>query len=98
MCPEFFNNSCKAFTPKIDVWALNTCLYIFLTNSFFFYRNDSKEMEKLILKQEFYWDEQKFGALSKETIDLLSLGYRKNPDLRPTMKEYLFHPAFLQFQ
>ena len=97
MSPEFFNNSVKIFTPKIDVWALNTCLYLFLTGNFYFYRPDPKEMEKLILHTEFIIKDPLLESLSMETRELLTLGYKKNPNERPSMSEYIMHPGFKKF-
>lgn len=95
MSPEFFNDSIKEFTPKIDLWALNTCLYLFLTGEFFFYRKDPKEMQKLILHVDFNCNHPAFVDVSEETKDLLKKGYMKNQDDRPSMDEYIRHPAFV---
>ncbi len=46
MSPEFFMSETEEYNKKIDVWALNTCLYFFLTNKFFFFSNNPVEMER----------------------------------------------------
>ena len=97
MSPEFFSNSVKTFTPKIDVWALNTCLYLFLTGSFFFYRPNPKEMEKLILHTNLNFNDPVFDNISNSCKDLIEKGYKKNADERLSMQEYIMHPSFHQF-
>lgn len=36
MSPELLKDGDKAYTHKVDVWALNTCLYKLLTGKFYF--------------------------------------------------------------
>lgn len=94
MAPEFFKSvEDEEYTPKIDVWALNTCLYYVFAKKFYFYSHNPKEMERQIVQKEFII-EPVLGFLSNPTKDLLKLGYTKNPDKRPTMREYISHPAF----
>jgi serine/threonine protein kinase len=97
MSPEFFNSEVDEFTPKIDVWALNTCLYLFLTGRFYFYSTMPMEMEKQIMKKEFVIDSS-ISHISKETASLITSGYEKNPDKRLSMHDYLTHPAFNCFR
>lgn len=95
MSPELFlnNGDDLEYTPKIDVWALNTCLYFLLTKKYFFYAPNPFEMEKQITKKEFII-EGNLAFLSKPTQELLRSGYIKNPLKRPTMKEYISNEAF----
>lgn len=94
MSPEFFlNGDDDEYTPKIDVWALNTCFYYLLTKKYFFYSHNQNEMEKQITRKEFTI-EPTLAFLSKEVQELLKAGYIKNPHKRPTMREYISHPAF----
>ena len=46
MSPELFLEGDEAYTPKVDVWALNTCLYKLLTNKMFFWSPNKKILEK----------------------------------------------------
>jgi serine/threonine protein kinase len=93
MSPEFFQNDVEEFTPKIDVWALNTCLYLFLTGKFYFFSHIPMEMERQILNKQFVIDSS-LSHISKDTVDLIKRGYEKDPNKRLSMHEYLNHPAF----
>lgn len=56
MAPEFFKADVDEYSPKIDVWALNTCLYYFLTAKFFFFSPNPIEMERQIMERPFFID------------------------------------------
>ena len=75
MCPELFEEGDEAYTPKVDVWSLNTCLYKLLTGKFFFWSPNKRILEKKIIEQKFEVD-SKFG-ISPVTKDLLIRGYFK---------------------
>lgn len=93
MSPELFLNGEEAYTSKVDVWALNTCLYRLLTGKVFFWSPNRTKMEKLIKTQEFLIgpDLQNISAATK---DLLAKGYTKDPTKRLSMQEYVYHDAF----
>lgn len=95
MAPEFFLSvNDEEYTMKVDVWALNTCLYFILTkNKYYFFSPNPKEMENQITKKEFVIDAF-IAKYSKPTQDLLTIGYQKDPKKRPEMKDYINHPAF----
>lgn len=95
MAPEFFlSANDEDYTMKIDVWALNTCLYFILAkNKYYFFSANPKEFENQIIKKEFIIDSY-IAKYRKPTQDLLISGYIKDPKKRPTMKDYVNHPAF----
>jgi calcium-dependent protein kinase len=94
MAPEFFaSEDDEEYTTKVDVWALNTCLYYVCAKKFYFYSHNPKDMERQIMQKEFIIEPQS-SHLSKATQELLKLGYQKNPSKRLTMREYINHPAF----
>ena len=94
MSPEFFiSDNDEEYTPKIDVWALNTVFYNLLTKKYYFFSPNPNEMEKQIKKKEFII-EANLSHLSSNTQKLLISGYIKDPNKRPTMREYISHPAF----
>lgn len=95
MSPELFEEGDEAYTPKVDVWALNTCLYKLLTGKFFFWSPNKRILEKKIIEQKFEVDD-KFG-ISAVTKDLLIRGYFKDPSERLSMQEYVEHQAFKNF-
>ena len=97
MSPEFFNNACEEYTPKVDVWALNTCLYKLITGKFYFFSPIEAEMRRLILKKEFTADPVK-DKISPLTEDLLKKGFEKDPEKRISMRNYCLHPAFEPFR
>lgn len=66
MSPEFFKEDVEVFSTKIDVWALNTCLYMFITGKFYFFSVNPKEMQRLILNKEFIIGEE-ISFLTDET-------------------------------
>lgn len=93
MAPEFFNPNTETYSPKIDVWALNTCLYYFLTNKLFFMSQNPKELKSQILTKEFVITKET-EQLKSETKNLLLKGYIKNPVYRPSMEDYISHSCF----
>lgn len=93
MSPEFFDMDCEKFTTKVDVWALNTCLYKLITGSFYFYSPLEKELKRMIVSKEFELDQSKF-KISPSTANLLKLAYEKDPAKRLSMSEFCHHPAF----
>lgn len=46
MSPEIFLEGEEAYTHKVDVWALNTCLYKLLTGKLYFWSPNKKQLEK----------------------------------------------------
>jgi len=84
---------CEKFTTKVDVWALNTCLYKLITGSFYFYSPLEKELKKMIVSKEFELDHNKF-KVSTTTANLLKLAYEKDPEKRLSMSEFCHHSAF----
>ena len=94
MAPEFFaSEDDEEYTTKVDVWALNTCLYYICAKKFYFYSHNPKEMERQIMGKEFIIEPQ-LGHLSKPVQDLLKQGYQKNPLKRLSMRDYISHSAF----
>lgn len=92
MAPEFYGSK-NSFTPKIDIWALNTCLYFMLTKKLYFQGDNIVEMLKTLKEREFKI-EPELSSLRPETKDLLKKGYLKDPGQRPDVCAYLEHPAF----
>ena len=97
MSPEFFLDADIEFTPKIDVWALNTCLYRLLTGKFYFWSGSRNQMERLVLQRKFIIGDE-LKHLSPATKDLLIKAYEKNPDNRLSMSEFVYHDAFKSFR
>ena len=95
MSPELFLEGDEAYTPKVDVWALNTCLYKLLTNKMFFWSPNKKMLEKQVIEKPFYVDPS--FNISEPVKDLLIKGYMKDPAERLSMQEYVNHPAFSMF-
>lgn len=93
MSPELFVDGDEAYTAKVDVWALNTCLYKLLTGKYFFWCQNRVQMEKMIKAKEFEITED-LKNISSATKDLLTKGYTKDPAKRLTMEEYVYHEAF----
>ena len=93
MAPEFFDDSIKTYSPKIDVWALNTCLYYFLTNKLYFFANHPAELRKQVLTKPFEIN-QLTNNLKETTKDLLIRGYKKDPNQRLSMQQYIDHSSF----
>lgn len=73
MSPELFQEGEEAYTHKVDVWALNTCLYKLLTGKLYFYHPNKKKMREEVLKKEFSIPPE--FSFTNEVIDLLALGY-----------------------
>ena len=48
MSPELFNDDVEEYTPKVDVWALNTTLYKLLTNRYYFYSPNRSVMKRMV--------------------------------------------------
>lgn len=97
MSPEFFLDADVAFTQKIDVWALNTCLYRLLTGRFYFFSSSRAQMERYVLNKKFIISDE-LKDLSDATKDLLTQAYQKNPKNRLSMTEYVYHDAFKIFR
>ena len=96
MAPELFKDSEQPYTSKIDVWALNTCLYYFLTKNYYFNKKIPAELKKQVFTKTFELDKK--YKFSKELKDLLKCGYEKKPEKRLSISEYLGHPVFKKFK
>ena len=46
MCPELFLEGDDAYTYKVDVWALNTCLYKLMFGKLYFWSPNKRILEK----------------------------------------------------
>lgn len=97
MSPELFLDGDEAYTPKVDVWALNTCLYKLLTGQFYFWSPNRLLMERLIRNKEFTIGSE-LQNVTPETRDLLLNGYIKDPHKRLSMEQYVCHDAFQQIR
>lgn len=53
MSPELFLEGDDAYTHKVDVWALNTCLYKLMFGKLFFWSPNKWILEKQVLEKEF---------------------------------------------
>ena len=93
MSPELFLDGDEAYSAKVDVWALNTCLYRLLTGKFYFWSQNRIQMEKMIKTKEFVVGPE-LANISDTTKDLLVKGYIKDPAHRLSMEEYVYHDAF----
>lgn len=77
MCPELFLEGDDAYTHKVDVWSLNTCLYKLLFGKLYFFSPNRKTLEKLIIEKKFIIPTN--HPCSPLVKDLLRKGYEKNP-------------------
>lgn len=93
MAPEFYDEKIRVFSPKVDVWALNTCLYFLLTGKLYFFSIDPLRLRKQILKEEFVIN-QDTQRLKPETKDLLTKAYMKKEEERLSMQQFIDHPVF----
>lgn len=69
--PEIYHQ--KNYNNKVDVWALNTILYKFLTKSYFFNPANRENFLENLKNKPF--SPPLKPLLSKELWDLISLGY-----------------------
>ena len=96
MAPELLGKS-SDYSSKVDVWALNTCLYLFLTKQYYFQAEDKPKLNHNILNKVFQINSLLMNN-KKTTKDLLLQGYIKDPKKRPSITDYIFHNAFKMFR
>lgn len=86
----------KKYDNKVDVWALNTILYKFLTKKYYF---DPSNKDTFLedLKSKPFLPELK-SPIPKDVWDLIEKGYKKDPKERLSVLEYIKHPAFDGFR
>lgn len=96
MSPEFFDETDHFYSSKVDVWALNTCLYYLLTKQFYFYHIQRDVLKQMVLTRAFEVPPE--VKISAPTQRLLAKGYIKAAKARPSIIEYLLDPAFDSFR
>lgn len=94
MSPEFFTEEEGAYSVKVDVWALNTCLYYMLSGKYFFSHIDKNQLKRMVKDLPFSLLPELSAKLSSKTQCLLYRGYTKDEKHRPSMLEYLMDPVF----
>lgn len=69
--PEIFQSSkTNAYTNKIDIWALNTCLFRLLTGNFYFSNSDNQSATYNIINKKFDCSQYNFSNCVAELLDL----------------------------
>lgn len=53
MAPELYQEDEGTYSSKVDVWALNTCLYKMLTKSLYFWSINKHELQKMVCNKPF---------------------------------------------
>lgn len=92
LAPESFSAQFGQLTAKVDVWALNACLFFLLFGYHAFRNSDPSRQPKLVCQEKF--DPPSAPQISPQTLDLLARGFIKDPLVRPSILDYLAHPAF----
>lgn len=78
MAPELYQEDDEGtYSCKIDVWALNTCLYKMLTKNLYFWAVNKNELRKMICEKPFVIPKE--TQLTELVKDLLTKGYMKDP-------------------
>ena len=91
MSPELVKE--EEYDRRVDVWAVNTILYKMLTKTYYFDGRTRNQLDNNIINQKFRIP-SRFKNWSNEVKDLLQRGYIKDFRRRPTMLDYIEHPAF----
>lgn len=85
--PEVMVPSPGGYDVKCDVWSLAVIMYIMMCGLPPFYLDDGSDIRHC--RWEFV---PEFAGVSEEAKDLISQCLVKNPDARPSMREFLQHP------
>ena len=91
MSPELVKE--EEYDRRVDVWAVNTMLYKMLTKKYYFDGRTRTQLDSNIRTQKFRIS-SKYKTWPSLLQDLLKRGYTKDFRQRPTMLEYIDHPAF----
>ena len=70
MAPELYQEEEGVYSCKVDVWALNTCLYKMLTKNLYFWAINKNELRKMVCEKPFVIPSN--FKISAEVQDLLS--------------------------
>ena len=86
ICPEMIRGE---YDEKCDIWSIGVILYYMLSGKYPFNSEDNYEIfQKIETEQPSFWELN----VSEDAIDFIGRCLRKNPKLRPSAKECLFHP------
>ena len=76
------------YDEKCDIWSIGVILYYMLSGKFPFFSGQNHEIFQKIEKDEPKYSELK---VSESAIDFLKKCLTKDPKLRPSAKECLYH-------
>ena len=88
MAPEIFEG--KAYSHKVDVWALGITFYAMLTGYTPFTGHDKKSLKKNLVKGDYSLPKKL--QLSMVGLDFLNACLQHNPKDRPSWEDLLSHP------
>ena len=88
MAPEIFEG--KAYSHKVDVWALGVVFYQMMTGFTPFTGMDRKDLQRNLKKGDYELPNN--FKLSKHGLDFLNSCLQHNPTLRPSWDDLMKHP------
>ena len=88
MAPEIFEG--KAYSHKVDVWALGVVFYQMMTGFTPFTGMDRKDLQRNLKKGDYELPNN--FKLSKPGLDFLNSCLQHNPTLRPSWDDLMKHP------
>jgi len=91
MAPEVFQHH---YGLQSDLWSLGVLLYTLVCGYLPFQADSEAVLQRKVLKGDYHFNHDEFGAISEECKDLISKMLVVDPKKRITGQQALHHPWF----